>query len=84
MREPSILNSTNNIKKATSIPTKLFSNNNINGDDNVTPGEKKSEENNGDTNPNRRQLRKRMIPKDISVNLIRKIASVILNTKMET
>jgi hypothetical protein len=78
MREPSILNSTYNIKKVTSIPTKLVNNNNINdnndnnnnnnnnninGDNNVTPGGKNSEENNKETNPNRRQLRKRMIPK---------------------
>jgi hypothetical protein len=48
MCEPSILNSTNTIKKATSIPTKLVNNNNnindnnnnnnnINAVDNVTP-----------------------------------------------
>jgi hypothetical protein len=58
-RAPSILNSTNNINMATSIPnpstsipTKLVNNNNnindnnnINGVDIVTPGEENSEEN---------------------------------------
>jgi hypothetical protein len=46
MRATTILNSTNNSKKATSttkpapsIPTTLVNNNNINGVDNVTPGE---------------------------------------------
>jgi hypothetical protein len=66
MRATSILRSTNNIKNATSIPTKLVNNNNnindnntINGVDNVTPGEENSEEN----SPGRKHLRKRMNPK---------------------
>jgi hypothetical protein len=70
MRANPTLNTTNNIKKTTSTPTKLDNNNNnindnnnnnnnINEVDNVTPGE----ENNEDTNPNRRQLRKRIIHK---------------------
>jgi hypothetical protein len=78
MREPATLSTTNNIKKTTSIPTKLVNNNtnindnnnnnnsnNINGDANVTP----SEENSEHTNPNRRQLRRRIIPKTQKMKL---------------
>jgi hypothetical protein len=70
-RATSILNSTNNIKKATSIPTKLVNsnnnindNNNINGVDNVTPGE----ENSGENSP-RRRLRQRIIRKTQKLKL---------------
>jgi hypothetical protein len=67
MRATTTLNSTNNIKKATSItkpapsiPSKLVNkNNNINGIDNVTRPEEHSEEN----SQGRGHLRERMIPK---------------------
>jgi hypothetical protein len=70
------LNTPNNIKKATSITTKLVNNNNnnnnindnnnnnINGVDNVTPSEENSEE----KSP-RRRLRKRIIPKPKKLKL---------------
>jgi hypothetical protein len=64
MREPAILNTTNNIKKTTSIPTKLVNNNtNINDNNNI------NEENSEDTNQNRRQLRKIIIPKTQKLKL---------------
>jgi hypothetical protein len=70
-RATTILNSTNNIKQATSIPTKLVNNNNnindtnnINGVDNVTPGEENSEENSP-----KRQLLKRVSPKTQKLKL---------------
>jgi hypothetical protein len=73
VREPAILNS---IKKTTSTPTSLVNNNNnindinnnnnnINGVSTATPGEENSEEN----TPNRRQLRKRIIPKTQKLTL---------------
>jgi hypothetical protein len=69
------LDTTNNIKKTTSILTKLVNNNNnindnnnnnnnINGVDNITPGEKNNEENNP-----RRRLRKIIIPKPQKLKL---------------
>jgi hypothetical protein len=73
-RATSILNSTNNIKKATSIPNKLVNNstdnnnirdnNNINGVDNGIQNGENSEENSP-----RRQLQKRMIPKTQKLKL---------------
>jgi hypothetical protein len=63
MRATTALNSTNNIKKTTSIPTKLVNNidnnNNIKGVDNGIQNEENSE----DTDPKRRRLRQRIIPK---------------------
>jgi hypothetical protein len=81
-RAPSILNSTNNINKATSvpkpstsIPTRLVNNNNnvndnnnIKGIDNVTPGWENSEENSEENSP-RRRLRQRIIPKTQKLEL---------------
>jgi hypothetical protein len=74
MRANPTLNTTNDIKNTTSIPTKLVNNNNnindnnnnnnINGVNNVTPGEENNEENNP-----RRRLRKRTIPKPQKLKL---------------
>jgi hypothetical protein len=75
-RATTILNSTNNINKTTSIPNKLVNNsnnnnnnindnNNIGGADNVKASGENSEEN----NPSRRQLRKRIIPKTQKLKL---------------
>jgi hypothetical protein len=77
LRTDPTLNTTNNIKKATSIPTKLVNNNNINdnnnnnninGVGNVTPSEENSEEN-SDENSLRQRLRKRIIPKPQKLKL---------------
>jgi hypothetical protein len=67
MRADPTLNATNNINDNNN------NNNNINGADNVSPGGKNSdninEENTEETNPNRRQLRKRIIPKPQKLKL---------------
>jgi hypothetical protein len=68
MREPATLNSTNNSKKTTSIPTKLV-NDNTNIYDNNNNNNSINEENSEDTNPNRRQLRKQIIPKTQKLKL---------------
>jgi hypothetical protein len=73
------VNSTKNIKRATSIPSKLVNNstdnnnindnNNISGVGNITPSEKNSGENSEENSPGRRHLRKRIIPKTQKLKL---------------
>jgi hypothetical protein len=73
MRASPILKTTNNIKKTTSIPTKLVNNNNNindnNNNNNNNINEENREANREETNPNRRQLRKRIIPKTQKLKL---------------
>jgi hypothetical protein len=66
MREPSVLNTTNNIKKTTSIPIRFINNNNINDDNN---NDNNSNEENNDENSLRQRLRKRIIPKKQKLKL---------------